>query len=118
MKSVIKVILFIVVFAIFMDIVSLLFFKRTPEITIDLIELIEKNNKLKNVFGDFRGSEIQYIPINQSDETQYRFEAIMKGSDGKVKIEGNTVLQKKYFISDWVITNYNVVSDSTWINLP
>ncbi len=118
MKSVIKVILFIVVLAIFMDIVSLLLFKRTPEITTDLIELIEKNNKLKNNFGDFRGSEIQYTPINQSDDTQYQFEAIMKGSIGKVKIEGNTVLRKKYFISNWIITNYNVISDSTWTNLP
>lgn len=110
LKIILKAILFIVFFAIIMDIVRLLFFKRTPEIMVNLIKLIEEIDNVRQSFGDFRGSEIQYTPIIEKDDSKYKFEAIMKGSNGNVKIEGQTELEKNIVFTNWVITKYKIVS--------
>jgi hypothetical protein len=92
-----------------MHIIRLFFFKRTPEITVNLIELIEEKDNLRQSFGDFRGSEIQYTPIIEKDDSKYKFEAIMKGSNGNVKIEGQIELEKNTVFTNWIITKYKII---------
>lgn len=98
---------FIVLVAI-MELINRLTFQDIPNVDLKLIQIINERKDLKDKFGEFRKSEVDYSKSDNPKKDTINFTAQFKGSKGDLKFVGKTFLKD----DSWELLDYTISPDT------
>jgi hypothetical protein len=107
-KKVLIFVLGFIILVVIMELIDKFTFQDIPNVDLKLIQIIDERKDLKDKFGEFRKSEVDYSKSENPKKDTISFTAQFKGSKGNLNFFGKTFLKD----DNWELLNYTVSPDT------